>query len=185
MLEVLEIPEIRNSLVPLSLADYEFLCKNNPEFYENTELFRGVVIEKMTKSSEHDFYSQSFYEELKKITPQGFLLRVEKGIQIQGSDLEPDISVIEGSLKDFKHQKPNTARLVVEISVSSLVYDRNKALDYARANVNEYWIVDVEHETVEVYTEPSETGFKKVNNYNKKDVLTIFSGQIELEKIFD
>ena len=37
---------------------------------------------------------------------------------------------------------PATARLVVEVSVSSLLVDREMATVYAEADVAEYWIVN-------------------------------------------
>lgn len=185
MLAPLEIPEIRNALVPMSLTNYETLCKQDPENYKNTELFRGMVLEKMTKSSEHNYYKNIFTEEIRKFIPSGYFLQNENSLQIQDSELEPDISVIEGNLKDFKHKKPKTAKLVVEIALSSLVYDRNKALDYCIASVDEYWIVDVVQECVEVHKEPGSDGYKTVNVYKKTDTLSIFSGKIDLAKVFE
>lgn len=133
MLDILEIPKIRKSVLPISLKNYEELCKIDPEYYKNTEFFRGMVIDKMTKSSEHNYYKNVFTEAIHKLLPSQYFLQNENSIYIN-QDLEPEISVIKGSHKDFKHNKPITARFVVEVSISSLVYDRNKAQDYAIAN---------------------------------------------------
>lgn len=185
MLEVLDILEIRNHFVPLSLKNYRELCEQDPTKFENTEFFRGLVLEKMTKSLKHDYFSGKLIEILFKIIPSEFHLRIEKGIELEESELEPDISIISGNIKNYKFQKPKTARLVVEIAISSLVYDRNKALDYSKSNVEEYWIVDLEKELIEVYTIPTKTGFKEMNIYTKEESLEIFNTQINLKDFFD
>ena len=53
---ILEFPEVK--LTKISVKDYELLCRQNPTQYEKTELFEGVIVEKITKSNEHNFYSQ-------------------------------------------------------------------------------------------------------------------------------
>ena len=53
---LLEISDIR--LTKISKEDYALLCRENPLHYEKTELLEGVIFDKMTKSNDHDFYSQ-------------------------------------------------------------------------------------------------------------------------------
>ena len=64
---------------------------------------------------------------------------------------EPDISVVTGAPRDYLAAHPSTAELVVEISDSTLVQDqRTKAALYARAQIAEYWIVNLVERTLEV-----------------------------------
>lgn len=42
---------------------------------------------------------------------------------------------------------------------------------YAKAGVPEYWVVNVEEGTVEVYTEPTPTGFARTQTLRDGDVL--------------
>lgn len=184
-MQVLEIPEIRKRVQAVSLETYQTLCKLDPKYYENTELFRGVVIKKMTKSPEHNFYKVVFTEELRKILPKEFFIQNENSIQVFDSELEPDISILLGSPKDYKYKKPTTARLVVEIAVSSLEYDREKAFDYVKANIDEYWIVDVENELVEVYLHPTSKGYNTKQIYKKAERLPVFDSWIDLQKVFE
>ena len=147
---ILEFPEVK--LTKISVKDYEFLCRQNPEQYEKTELFEGVIVEKMTKGSKHIFFKHYLVNAFQEVLPSGFYIQTEDSLRLGGSELEPDISVIGGSFMDYKNALPETARLIVEISISSLSYDRGKAKAYAKGNVEEYWIVDVENKKVEVYT---------------------------------
>ncbi len=68
---------------------------------------------------------------------------------------EPDVSVVPGERADYALAHPTAALLVVEVSESSLAYDRgDKASLYAAGAVRDYWIVDLIHQTLEVRRDP-------------------------------
>jgi Uma2 family endonuclease len=59
------------------------------------------------------------------------------------SDPEPDVSVVPGRIEDYTDH-PTTALLVVEVSDTSLAFDRgDKASLYAAAGIADYWIVNL------------------------------------------
>ncbi len=67
---------------------------------------------------------------------------------------EPDVAVVDASSMS---QRPTTARLVVEVSDSTLRFDRTtKDALYASARIPEYWILDVNARTLEVRRDPVE-----------------------------
>jgi len=69
--------------------------------------------------------------------------------------LEPDVSVVAGSIRDFARAHPKTAALVVEISESTLRKDRTiKAHLYAQAGLADYWIVNLVDRQLEVHRNP-------------------------------
>jgi len=178
---ILEFPEIK--LTKISVKDYEFLCRENPTQYEKTELFEGVIVEKMTKSSEHIFFKHYLVNSLQGILPPGFFLQTEDSIRLNGSELEPDISVISGSFMDYKNKLPETARLVIEISISSLNYDREKAKAYAKGNIEEYWIVDVTNKKIEVYTNPQNGIYLDKKNFEFESEIPAFGKLVSLKNI--
>ncbi len=75
------------------------------------------------------------------------------------SEPEPDLAIVAGTEFDFRDSHPTTAALVVEVAISSLELDRVKALIYAEAGVEEYWIVCPEEKRVEVYRRPGAEGY--------------------------
>ena len=178
---ILELPEIKLSRI--SIKDYEILCRENPLQFEKTELFEGMIVEKMTKSNEHDFFSQAIYELIQTVLPKGYFIRRESSINLLDSDLEPDILVLQGTNKDYRFQKPTTARLIIEISISSLNYDRNKAKSYASGLVEEYWIVDVENKKVEVYTNPQNENYLNKKIYDFNEEIEVFGKIISLKEL--
>jgi len=150
---ILDIPEVRSRVSHLSVAEYHRL----DEFNENgkrTELIRGIIIEKMSKSPRHCSIGKRLYDLIASILPGGFVVRREDPLTFADSEPEPDVSVMQGSPKDFDDKHPSTAELVIEIAVSSTALDRENASLYAEAGVTEYWIVLAKERQVEVYRRP-------------------------------
>jgi Uma2 family endonuclease len=69
---------------------------------------------------------------------------------------DPDLAVIRGSPKGRTgHTIPTSALLVVEVSESSLRYDRReKGSMYAAAGIADYWIVNLVQKQLEIYRRP-------------------------------
>ena len=71
------------------------------------------------------------------------------------SEPEPDVAVVAGGPRDYLASHPSRPALVVEIALTSLVLDRGeKASLYARGGVEDYWIVNLVDNTLEVYRDP-------------------------------
>lgn len=86
------------------------------------------------------------------------VLKCGAGVRVQlplvvsdESEPEPDLCVVEGSHRDYRHEHPRTALLVVEVADSTLAYDRLEAGLYASASVPEYWILNVTDGWLEVF----------------------------------
>lgn len=126
---------------------------------DRAELIRGAMIEKPAKSILHTKLASRILALLQKLSALGMWVRKEDPLTFADSEPEPDISVVEGSEEDFE-KHPATARLVVEVSVSSIGEDRALADLYAEANVTEYWIVNGKDRCIEVYREPVEGRYR-------------------------
>ncbi len=150
---ILDIPEARARISPITVVQYhEF-----PEFNENgkrTELIRGIVFEKMSKSPLHSSIAKFLYDLLHALAPPGFSVRQDQPLTLHDSEPEPDIAVVSGAAKDFRNRHPSTAALVIEIAISSVAMDREKVALYAEAGVEEYWIVLPVERRIEVYRQP-------------------------------
>ena len=153
MAAILEIPEVRQRVSPLSVEEYHRL----DEFNENgrrTELIRGIVIEKMSKFPLHRTIASLLYRLLLGLLPEGYSVWKEEPLTFVDSEPEPDISVTRGSERDFSTAHPTTAELVVEVADSSATLDRENASLYAEAGVKEYWIILGAERQVEAYCRP-------------------------------
>src|SRR2546423_12972911 len=99
MSEILEIPEVRKRLSPLSVEEYHRLGEYN-ENGRRTELIRGFVIEKISKSPLHRIMGSLLYDLLSKQLPRGYSIWKEEPLTFIDSEPEPDVSVVEGDEGD-------------------------------------------------------------------------------------
>jgi Uma2 family endonuclease len=84
---------------------------------------------------------------------------------------QPDLAWLKR--KDYRHGRPTPedVLLLIEVSDSSLRYDREvKGPLYAQAGIQEYWIVNVPEETIEVYRQPHGARYGSVTTLRRGDV---------------
>jgi Uma2 family endonuclease len=92
--------------------------------------------------------------------------------------LEPDIvlireAVYDAASKTFARPRPEDIRLVVEVSASSLSYDRGiKARLYARHQIPESWVIDAAERKTFVHTGPSGDTWSSIVEHGPTDLLT-------------
>jgi Uma2 family endonuclease len=88
-------------------------------------------------------------------------------VQVQGpvripprSVPEPDLAILRPRSYRRAGARPVDVFMVIEVADTSLRYDRMVKLGlYARAGIPEYWIVDANAETLDVYRAPSDDGY--------------------------
>lgn len=146
MSDALAAPEIW----PLSIAAYRTLGDAGL-VPKNTELLYGAVYRKMSKSPLHSTLVRRLIKLLSRIELPGRFVMSEQPITCIDSEPEPDVAVIRGHNEQFTSEHPSTAELVIEVSVSSLDYDRFKLRAYAQAGVKEVWLALAAEKQIEIY----------------------------------
>ncbi|HUF62062.1 MAG TPA: Uma2 family endonuclease [Verrucomicrobiales bacterium] len=159
--QMLEIREIRDRISPLTVAEYHRLAERN-ERGRRTELIRGILVEKMSKSPLHSSIARRLFKILQSNVPKRCILLREDPLTLADSEPEPDLAVVRGEETDFAERHPTTAALVVEISVRSAVEDRALAALYAEAGVEEYWIVLPVERRIEVHWQPEGGAYRNL-----------------------
>lgn len=167
---ILELPEVRQRVSPLSVEEYHRLGEFN-EHGRRTELIRGIIIQKTSKSPFHATVVSLLYGLLRTQVPSGFVVRQEQPLTFRDSEPEPDISIIRGRERDFLQAHPGTAELVVEVSISSPVLDRENASLYAEAGVKEYWILLGHERQAEVYRRPENGRYQEIRQHPVSDTI--------------
>ena len=73
------------------------------------------------------------------------------------SEPQPDMMLVPRVRKLERHPRPEDVFLLVEVSDTSLAYDRErKFAAYAKAGVREYWIVNLQQDIFEVFRQPAD-----------------------------
>jgi len=73
--------------------------------------------------------------------------------------------------------------LVVEISDSSLGEDCKQAAIYAAGGIPVYWIVNLVDRQVEVYSDPSPSGYRSRQDYHAGESIPVSIGGNQLSSI--
>lgn len=155
------------------------------------ELVEGVLYDMTPQTSRHAGLAAKVASILEEVDPGDHLIRLHSPMSLSpDSSPEPDVAVVpddpEGDFYIPGH--PTTAALVVEISDSSLQYDREvKARIYALAGISEYWILNLAALQLEVHREKSGDRYASRGVLNlSQEVSPLFAPEssIPVERLF-
>src|SRR6516225_11328145 len=117
---------------------------------QRVELIEGEIMVLSPQNWRHTSTVARVGEALHRVLGTGLWVRMQFPLNLSTSDPEPDISVVAGRIEDYRDH-PTTALLIVEVSETTLAYDRTrKASLYARAGIADYWIVNLVNNQLEV-----------------------------------
>ena len=124
---------------------------------EPLELIGGQLIVAEPKGAYHSSAVSSAEYALRAGLPSGWIVRTQQPVSLDDeSEPEPDLAVVPGRPGDYRHAHPERPALAVEVSDSSLHFDRQqKGSLYARAGIEDYWIVNLVDRVLEIYRDPS------------------------------
>ncbi|GMU55905.1 MAG: hypothetical protein AMXMBFR33_50510 [Candidatus Xenobia bacterium] len=125
---------------------------------ERVELIEGVIVPLSAHNPTHSDAVASTTTVLVIAFGKDHFVRVQLPLEVSGiSEPEPDFTVVPRKGARMGQRQPCWAPLVIEVANTSLAYDRTeKASLYARAQIPDYWILNVADRQVEVYREPAE-----------------------------
>lgn len=162
-------PGLQKRALPLSVKVWHQMIEQGM-VSKRAELIRGVIVEKVSKSILHTLLSNWLLDTLKQLAGESFWVRKEDPLTLTDSEPEPDISVVQGRAQDYT-EHPNTARLVIEVAVSTLAEDRAMADIYAEAGVSEFWVVNATGKSVEAYREPRDGHYQTMETKRAGELL--------------
>ena len=122
------------------------------------ELIEGWIVPKMAGNAPHDIAIGLLNRAMRRLRPDVWHCRSHCAVTLADSEPEPDGAIVAGSevRYDPHHPTPPDIAVVIEVSDSTLEYDRGtKGRMYARAGIPVYWIVNVPTKSVEVSADPT------------------------------
>jgi Uma2 family endonuclease len=125
---------------------------------QRVELIDGEVIDMPSQKDYHGAAITLTMDVLRFAFGAGFWVRNQMSLDLSPRSVpDPDLAVVPGSPQGVKASTPTptAALLLVEVSDSTLAYDRNhKAPLYAAGGIADYWIVNLVDRQVEVRRDP-------------------------------
>jgi Uma2 family endonuclease len=130
---------------------------------ERTELIAGQILLMSPKGAPHVTALQLLGTILETELDGLALIRTQDPIHLDNfSEPEPDLVVVCGGVLDYadRHPQPQDIYLVVEVADSTLKYDCDtKDKIYAKAEIAEYWVLDVKGRQLHIFRDPSAVGY--------------------------
>lgn len=169
-------------LYRLTVAQYDRMVRDGILTSDDSvELLEGLLVEKMPKNPGHRVAKMLLRDALSGLFPSGWFIAAEDPFATSDSELEPDLTIVRGRVRDYtnRHPGPADVAFVVEVSDTTLRHDRGrKKRIYARAEVSVYWIVNLIDCRIEVYTAPSgpdaaEPDYAQMQSYGPDDALPV------------
>lgn len=134
----------------------EYYQMYNLGFFQNqrVELIDGEIIYMSPQNNPHAIALAAINRWLHKSLGDDFTIRCQSPLVASNrTEPEPDFAVIAGPLES-QREHPHSGLLVIEVSDTTLRYDRRKASLYASAQVPEYWILNLVKRQLEVHRHP-------------------------------
>jgi Uma2 family endonuclease len=138
-------------------AEYERLADLGVFRGEPIELIDGQLVVAEPQYPYHASAIGAAEYAFRAVLPPGWTVRTQLPVSLDDeSEPEPDLVVVPGRPADYRHAHPARPALVVEVAESSLDFDReHKGSLYARAGIQDYWIVNLVERALEVYRDPA------------------------------
>jgi Uma2 family endonuclease len=122
---------------------------------EHLELIDGLLVVREPQNAPHATAVRAVHEALRAVFGVGWDVRPQLPLALDNdSEPEPDLSVVPGSYRAYRFLHPSRPVLVVEVAAATLAAARRKGGLYARAAVDEFWIVNLVDDVLEVYRRP-------------------------------
>lgn len=121
------------------------------------ELIGGQLVVAEPKGEYHSSAIGTVDYAVRAVLPPGWVVRIQLPVSLdEESEPEPDVVVVRGRSADYRYAHPSRPELAIEVADSSLTFDRQqKGSLYARAGIQDYWIVNLVDRVVEVYRDPA------------------------------
>jgi len=128
------------------------------------ELINGEIVDMLPIGF---FHSGSVYRLTRWFTEMAkgrWLVASQGPLHLGESDMpEPDVMLLRLSDDDYttRHPTAEDVYLIIEVSDSSLAFDQNTKLPmYAKAGIEEVWILNAPQKQLEIYRQPHFLGYE-------------------------
>ena len=139
---------------------YRLYEERDPADMQRMELIEGEIVFMMPPGPLHAGFTDEADDVIRRKVGRAYRVRCQHPIRINShNEPQPDIAVVR-LRKDayaLSHPSPDDVLLIIEVSDTSLEFDLNaKRHTYAKAEIAEYWVLDVNSRELHVFLNPWE-----------------------------
>jgi Uma2 family endonuclease len=145
--------------------------------HEQIELIEGELIEMVPINPPHSGKTGRLNQLFSQSVHNLALVYVQTPIWLDvHSQPQPDITIarIRDDFYETAHPQPQDILLLLEIADTSVTYDKNIKIPlYGRYGIPEVWLIDLQKQRVEIYTQASEAGYRQVRFPSNNEPVTL------------
>lgn len=146
---------------------------------DKVELLEGQIVQMSPQRPPHAATTQCAANYLSRLLLGQAYIRMQLPITLTpNSEPEPDIAVVRIDVREYfdRHPAPDDIFLLIEVAETTLKPDRFvKAPIYARANITEYWVLDVQQRQVYVFRQPGTEGYQQEMILNQDTTISMIA----------
>lgn len=146
---------------------------------ERVELIDGEVISMASKKPPHVLVSELASEALRRLLGDVAYIRTQDPVHLSDrSEPEPDIAVVVPPLRRYFDHHPYAEEifLIIEVADATLEFDlKRKVGVYARSQIQDYWVVDVNQNQIHIFREPVAGMYVKIDVMDEQDTIRLLA----------
>jgi Uma2 family endonuclease len=157
---------------------------------DRIELIHGEIVEMSPVGRRHAACVKRLNQLFSQILGIQAIVAVQDPIKLgDRSEPQPDIALLKPR-PDFYaagHPQPEDILLLVEVADTSMATDREVKIPlYASSSILEVWLVDIDQQSVEVYSQPAANIYQEFRILHRGEslIITAFAASITVDDVF-
>jgi Uma2 family endonuclease len=141
---------------------------------DRTELIDGYLVEMTAQNAPHRAAVGKVDAQFQRVLDErAYWVQTQATLPLDCRNVpEPDIAILSGTPDDLIDGEPEEIPLIVEVADTTLTYDRTeKLVCYASNNIPEYWIVNLQAQTLECYHNPAGDEYRERRTLERGDTI--------------
>lgn len=136
---------------------------------DHTELINGYLVEMTAQNAPHRAAVAKVDRQFQDMLgDRAYWVQTQSTLPLDCRNVpEPDIAILGGAPDDLLDGEPDDIPLIIEVAAPTLAYDRtDKLACYASNDIPAYWIVNLQHRTLECYRDPDGDEYRERRTLN-------------------
>jgi Uma2 family endonuclease len=141
---------------------------------DRTELVNGYLVERTAQNAPHRASVAKIDRQFQEMLgDRAYWVQTQSTLPLDCRNVpEPDVAILGGTPDDLLDGEPDDIPLIIEVSDTTLTYDRtDKLVCYASNDIPEYWIVNLQNRTLECYRGPADDEYRERRTLDPADTV--------------
>jgi Uma2 family endonuclease len=150
------------TLYKWTVEDYHQIIESGVLEGKSVELLAGEILTMSPEKPIHSSRIDTVADYLRETLQGTAKVREAHPVTLDNSEPEPDIAIVCFDADNYatRHPYPQDIYWLIEVSNNTLNKDlEDKSIIYAQNGILEYWVIDLPHNKLWVFTQPDKNGY--------------------------